>query len=59
MINEQEHALEWLQTAADDGFPSYELFLRDPNLIALHSDPRFIALMAKLKQQWERYSGTP
>lgn len=54
-MKKAEPAIKWLRTAADDGFPCYPLFERDPYLDHLRKDPRFIALMAKLKEQWEQY----
>ncbi len=58
LLNKPEKAVEWLQLAADDGFPCYPLFDSDPNLKNLRQDARFVAFMAKLKQQWERYNAT-
>jgi DNA-binding winged helix-turn-helix (wHTH) protein/TolB-like protein len=58
IMNKPTAALEWLQKAADDGFPCYPLFARDPNLDHLRQDQRFIAFMARLKDQWERYQAT-
>ncbi len=58
LMNKHEQAIEWLQRTADDGFPCYPLFERDPNLNNLRQDTRFIAFMAKLKEQWERYKAT-
>jgi serine/threonine protein kinase/Tfp pilus assembly protein PilF len=58
LLNKPEQAVQWLQTAADDGFPCYPLFANDSNLKGLRRDERFIAFMAKLKQQWERYNTT-
>ncbi len=55
LMKKTEPAIKWLQSAADDGFPCYPLFERDPYLDSLRKDSRFIALMAKLKQQWEYY----
>jgi DNA-binding winged helix-turn-helix (wHTH) protein/TolB-like protein len=55
LLNEHEQAIRWSQRAADDGFPCYPLFDHDPNLDHLRQDPRFIAFMAKLKEQWEHY----
>lgn len=55
LMNKAEPAIQWLQAAADDGFPCYQLFEKDPFLDNLRKDPRFIALMAKLKEQWESY----
>ena len=48
-------AVKWLQAAADDGFPCYPLFQRDPNLDDLRKDPRFLAMMAELRKQWLSY----
>jgi len=58
LLNKAEPAMKWLQMAADDGFPCYPLFERDPNLNNLRKDPRFITFMASLKDQWERYQAT-
>ena len=58
LLNKAEPAMDWLQRAADDGFPCYPLFERDPNLDHLRKDPRFIAFMAKLKEQWEHYKAS-
>jgi len=40
---------------ADDGFPCYPLFDKDPNLDNLRQDASFVALMAEMKAQWERW----
>jgi len=58
LMNKPGPATKWLQMTADDGFPCYPLFERDPNLDNLRQDARFIAFMAKLKEQWERYKAT-
>ena len=50
--------MKWLQFTADDGFPCYSLFEKDPYLDNLRKDDRFNIFMAKLKQQWERYGAT-
>jgi tetratricopeptide (TPR) repeat protein len=55
LMKKIEPAMKWLQRAADDGFPCYPLFERDPFLDNLRKDPRSIDLMAKLKKQWEYY----
>ncbi len=55
LMKKAEPAIKWLQAAADNGFPCYPLFEKDPYLDHLRRDPRFIALMAKLQAQWERY----
>ena len=48
-------AVKWLRRAADDGYPCYPLFDKDPNLDNLRQDPGFVSLMAGLKAQWERW----
>ena len=58
LLNKPEDTVKWLQAAADDGFPCYPLFDNDPSLNNVRKDQRFIAFMAKLKPQWERYKST-
>ena len=53
LLGNRDKAIEYLQGAADDGFPCYPLFASDAQLDALRQDPRFIALMAKLERDWE------
>ncbi len=55
LLKKNAPALQWLQSAADDGFPCYPLFERDPYLDSLRKDERFLALMANLKKQWDGY----
>ena len=51
-------ALEWLEKAADHGFPCYPLFEKDPNLDRLRSDPGFAGFLERMKTGWERYRTT-
>jgi tetratricopeptide (TPR) repeat protein len=53
MLGERAQAIQWLQTAADDGFPCYPLFATDTQLDGLRSDPSFIAMMRKLEADWK------
>lgn len=55
LMNKPERAVHWLRIAADDGFPCYPLFERDPNLNSIRQNPEFIELMARVRGQWERY----
>ena len=55
LMNRPEMALKWLKRAAEDGFPCYPLFEKDPALDHLRKDERFIAFMAELKPRWEGY----
>ncbi len=55
VMKKPDPALQWLQAAADDGFPCYALFENEPYLNSLKQDPRFVTLMTKLKKQWGQY----
>lgn len=55
VLNEPDEAVEWLEAAADDGFPCYSYFSLDPNLENLRNHPRFSELMSTLRGQWERF----
>ncbi|HEU4766240.1 MAG TPA: protein kinase, partial [Pyrinomonadaceae bacterium] len=55
IMNKHEEAIKWLELAANDGFPCYVLFENDRNLNNLRQDPRFQALLTRLKQEWEQH----
>jgi DNA-binding winged helix-turn-helix (wHTH) protein/Flp pilus assembly protein TadD len=55
-LNRPDEAVEWLEAAADDGFPCYRYFETDPNLESLHRHARFIALISTLRQQCQRFT---
>ena len=55
LLNRREQALQYLQVAADDGFPCYPLFEHDSNLNNLRNDLRFSRFLAKQKKQWEYF----
>jgi hypothetical protein len=55
LLNQTERAVQWLEIAADDGFPCYPLFENDSQLNNLRQNERFIALMARLRKQLEHY----
>jgi DNA-binding winged helix-turn-helix (wHTH) protein/TolB-like protein len=55
LMNQPESAVRFLRQAAEQGFPCYPLFERDPNLSNLRSDPTFVQFMADLKKQWEYF----
>ena len=50
-----ERAVEWLEAAAEGGFPCYPLFEKDRNLDRLRGDARFVEFMRKLKDRWLEY----
>ncbi len=55
LMGNAKAAVEWLQKTANHGMPCYPLFKNDPNLKNIRTDPGYIALLEKLKKQWEYY----
>jgi tetratricopeptide (TPR) repeat protein len=55
LMGDHAAAVRWLRRTADEGFPCYPLFAKDPTLDPLRSDPQFIQFMAELKQRWEGF----
>jgi serine/threonine protein kinase/Flp pilus assembly protein TadD len=54
IMNRPDEAVRWLESAANDGFPHYPRFLSDRNLENIRRDPRYQALMTRLKKDYER-----
>jgi TolB-like protein/DNA-binding winged helix-turn-helix (wHTH) protein/tetratricopeptide (TPR) repeat protein len=54
-MNKPDRAIDFLESAANEGFPNYTLFSSDPNLESLRSNSRFIYLMERLRRQLEQY----
>jgi serine/threonine protein kinase/Flp pilus assembly protein TadD len=52
IMGEAETAIDLLAAASDDGFPCYPWFERDPCLESIRSHPRFVSLMAELKDRF-------
>jgi TolB-like protein len=50
-------AQEWIENAANDGFPCYPLFENDPYLERLRTVPKFQAFLKKLRQDWGHIPG--
>ncbi len=48
-----DEAIAWVQHAIKLGNENYPLFAENTRLDSLRADPRFIALMADLRQRWE------
>ncbi len=53
LLGDPDQAIPLLQDAADNGFPCYPLFASDRQLDSLRKDPRFTAMLAGLKRDWE------
>ncbi|HEX6315930.1 MAG TPA: winged helix-turn-helix domain-containing protein [Gemmatimonadaceae bacterium] len=54
-LEEPDDAVNWVEAAADDGFPCYPYFARDPNLDSLRGHGRFVDLMSQLRARWTRF----
>ncbi|MEO8078698.1 MAG: winged helix-turn-helix domain-containing protein [Acidobacteriota bacterium] len=55
VLREPDEAVNWVEAAADDGFPCYPCFARDPSLAALRGFPRFDDVMSQLRKQCGRF----
>jgi adenylate cyclase len=52
LMGEKDAAIDGLRRAAEDGFPCYPWFERDPCLESLRDDPRFTQLIQELRARW-------
>ena len=57
-LGDHDKALEYLRRTSTDGMPCYPLFLADPHLRGLATDPRFVQFMAETKRRWEELAKT-
>jgi tetratricopeptide (TPR) repeat protein len=58
LLGDRDKAIQYLEEAADTGFPCYPLFASDAQLAGLRKEPRFIALMARLERDWQQRKRT-
>ena len=58
-LREPDEAANWVEAAADDGFPCYPYFARDPNLDILRGFPPLVRLMSQLQKQWRHFKRIP
>jgi TolB-like protein/Flp pilus assembly protein TadD len=58
LMNKTDQAMKWLRDAAEDGFPCYPLFDRDPNLQQVRSHREFPAFINEQKIRWERHKAS-
>jgi adenylate cyclase len=58
-LGELDKAQEWIENAANDGFPNYAYFETDVHLARLRATPRFRAFLSKLRLEWEHIAGEP
>jgi tetratricopeptide (TPR) repeat protein len=58
-LGDFDKAQEWIENAANNGFPNYTFFEADLHLERLRAVPRFRAFLTKLRQEWARIPGEP
>lgn len=56
LIDDRDGALDWVQQAATNGFPCHAFFEIDPWLEPIRQDPRFVALMQRLRSECAQYA---
>jgi serine/threonine protein kinase len=56
IVGETDAAIDGLRRGADDGFPCYPWFERDPCLASIRDDPAFRELMQELRTQGQRWA---
>ena len=58
ILGRYDEAVRWLTKAADEGYPSYTRFSTDQSLAPLKGHAGFIALLARLRQDRDRWQKT-
>ncbi|MCJ7813426.1 tetratricopeptide repeat protein [bacterium] len=53
LLKQNGQAIQWLEKAIDWGYREYPWLVNDPNFKELHSDQRFVTLLARFKGEWE------
>jgi tetratricopeptide (TPR) repeat protein len=59
VLRDFDKAQEWIERAANDGFPNYAYFETDVHLAPLRATPRFRAFLEKLRMEWAHIPGEP
>ena len=55
LMGDKANAVSWLERTARDGMPAWALFAHDPALSSLRGDPRYEAMMRRLKAECDSY----
>jgi len=57
VLGDLDRAQEWVEKAANDGFPNYSFFEVDPHLASLRATDRFRRFLQQLRSEWEHIEG--
>lgn len=57
-LGRHDEAVQWLTRAALEGYPSYPKFSSDQNLAPLKGHAGFVALLTRLRKDWDRWQKT-
>jgi tetratricopeptide (TPR) repeat protein len=57
-LGRHDEAVHWLTRAALEGYPSYPKFSTDQSLAPLKRHTGFVALLARLQKDWDRWQKT-
>ena len=56
LVNRVDDSIKWMERASERGWINYPLFNRDdPFLGNIREEPRFGAMMEKMKHEWETF----
>jgi hypothetical protein len=58
LLGHADEAVRWLTKAADEGYPSYPKFSSYVDLAVLKEHPGYVALVERLRRDWERWNAT-
>ena len=58
VLGRHDEAVRWLTKAVDEGYPSYPRFSTDQSLASLKGHAGFTALLARLRQERDRWQKT-
>ena len=53
-LGDLDRAQQWVERAANDGFPCYAFFEVDPHLAPLRATERFRGFLQRLRAEWEK-----
>jgi tetratricopeptide (TPR) repeat protein len=57
VLGELDRAQDWVEKAANDGFPCYSFFEVDPHLEPLRATDRFRRFIGQLRAEWQHIEG--